>query len=158
MKKNVIFIGACIAVALFLSSCGSTKVQSFSMAPYRYVTGVGVVNVPTLADLEVSQNKIFETVSVKVEVTDGTISGEMIENTVNRAIAGLLLKRNADVLVQPVTKVETKGRIITIEVSGYPATYKNFRSMTAKDAELFRDVNILHIPQGLLRSVITTEK
>lgn len=157
--KKLVFAGVTLGCAMFLSSCGSVKkVSSYSMAPYRNVTGVGVVNVPTLADLEVSQDKIFEKESVKVEMTDGIISDGIIENTVNRVLSGLLLKKNADVLVQPVTKVETKGRIINIEVSGYPATYKNFRPMTTKDAELFRDINILHIPQGVVQSVITTGK
>lgn len=156
--KKLIFAGMALACAVLLSSCAVKKVSSYSMAPYRNVTGVGVVNVPTLADLEVSQDKIFEKETVKVEMTDGNISDEMIENTVNRVISGLLLKRNADVLVQPVSRVETKGRMINIEVSGYPAIYKNFRPMTTKEAELFRNINILHIPQGVVQSVITTGK
>ena len=158
MKKNYFLIVVAIVGVMFLNSCSSTKVSSYSMAPYRNVTGVGVVNVPTLADLEVNQNKIIERVSVKMDASDGTISSAAIENVVNRVLSDLLLKRNADVLVQPVVKTETKGSTVTIDVSGYPAIYKNFRSMTVKDAELFKDINILHIPQGIVQSVITTEK
>lgn len=158
MKKLVLASMALSCAILFVSCGPAKKVSSYSMAPYRNVTGVGVVNIPTLADLEVSQDKIFEKETVKVESTDVNISDETIENAVNRVLSGLLLKRNADVLVQPVTRVETKGRMISIEVSGYPATYKNFRAMTPKDAELFRNINILHIPQGVVQSVITTGK
>jgi len=158
MKKVIFLVGAVVVCAMFFSSCSSTKVSSFTMAPYRNVTGIGVVNVPTLADLEVSQEKVFETLPIKVEAVDGMISGATIENSINKAISELLLKKNADVLVQPIIKTEVKGRTINVEVSGYPATYKNFRSMTTKDAELFNNVNIQHIPQGVKQSVITTEK
>jgi len=148
-------MGTIVLTVCCFSAC-KTPMSQFSMASYRPVVGVGAINVPTLADLEVSQTKIFEKIEKKIENNKEIDMSKAVENAVNTVMAELLLKRNADVLIQPVFAVDSKwGKsktTITITVSGYPATYKNFRSMTREDAILFKDINIYHIPNGVVVS------
>ena len=154
VKKLFTISAAALLMMFCFSSCGTTS--QFSMAAYRPVTGVGVLNVPTLADLEVSQTKIFEKLKVEVKAKLIANDPKLIENAVNAALSELLLKRNADVLIQPVLHVErSDGKYttsLTITVSGYPAIYKNFRTMIREDAVLFKDINIHHIPNGVVVS------
>ena len=61
------------------------------------------------------------------------------------AIAEALKKTGADILVEPqfTYTYDKKGRLTTVEVSGYPARYRNFRSLTKEDAEA---INALRNP------------
>jgi hypothetical protein len=47
-----------------------------------------------------------------------------------------LRKANADVLVEPRYTIETSNSESTITVSGYAATYKNFRPIKEEDVNL----------------------
>ncbi|MDR0605791.1 MAG: hypothetical protein LBG80_15970 [Bacteroidales bacterium] len=153
--KKLFITGAVALLAICFYSC-KTPMAQFSMASYRPVTGVGVVNVPTLADLEVSQTKLFEKLEVKIDEEAGS---EAIESAVNTTLAALLLKHNADVLIQPVWYLEkrTANRWI-ISVSGYPATYKNFRPMSKEDAVMFKDVEFQHVPNGVVVGKVSNEE
>ena len=92
-------------------------------------TGVGVMapfTVPVVADLEVSSKKIsyeyWPTSSVQKGGTD---------NVINAAVSKALLQNgNADVLVGLETQIECTmgGKVERVIVTGYPATYKNFRN------------------------------
>ena len=47
---------------------------------------------------------------------------------------------NADVLIAPVYEIETKGNKTTVTVTGFAATYKNFRNATVADSTLVEAV------------------
>lgn len=60
-----------------------------------------------------------------------------VEQQKKKAEAKLLEESKADVVVQPQYTITRRGifRGGSVTVTGYPATYKNFRPMTKDDAE-----------------------
>ena len=115
-----------VASTLFLStSCGTTKASTTkSMDIY----GSGVIQKPVVVDLNVSQTR------VNGYAKEG--SSESLETIKQKAINDALKKANADVLIEPKFDIETKNGSTTAVVSGWPATYNNFRSITAEDIPL----------------------
>ena len=96
----------------------------------------------TFADLVVSPQKITYTYRPTDDVKRG---GEV--NVINTAIR-MALEANGggDVLVELQTTVKKKGRknVSEVTVSGYPASYRNFRSAddeTLKDALKLRSIS-----------------
>ena len=49
------------------------------------------------------------------------------------AVTDALKKSNSDVLVEPRYEINTSFKQTTVGVSGYPATYKDFRPMVLQD-------------------------
>ena len=97
----------------------------------------------TFADLVVSPHKITYTYKPSDDVRRG---GDM--NVINTAIRKALdMNGGGDVLVELQTTVKksgglfTKGHVKEVTVSGYPATYRNFRSA---DEETLKDAIRLH--------------
>ena len=95
----------------------------------------------TFADLVVSPHKITYTYKPTDDVRRG---GEI--NVINTAIRKALeLNGGGDVLVELQTTVKKSGKrnVKEVTVSGYPATYKNFRCAddeTLKNALMMRSV------------------
>lgn len=119
--KKIFFIAAS---ALALVSCGSMA-RTVTTATYnKCATQVAVTN--TLADLNVSETKISY-----YYATTSTVRAAGFDNALNTAISEALINEggNADVLVglQYQAKYNSKGEVQSIFVSGYPATYVNFR-------------------------------
>jgi hypothetical protein len=115
-------------VVLALVSLESCSVQKSVTAKSMDIYGSGVMHKPVIADLDVS--------STKVKGTYDVVSGTLFEAAKNEAIAQLLKESNADVIVEPKYElVQTMGSS-KITISGYPATYKNFRSIEKSDIEL----------------------
>ncbi len=54
----------------------------------------------------------------------------------NLAVSELLKIENADVLVEPSFETETSGSKTILTVKGWPAKYKNFRTITQDDIKL----------------------
>lgn len=102
---------------------------------------------PTIADLDISSTKVVES-----ETYDNTLSYYDVDNLnkgngsatldylKNLTISKVVKKHNADVIVAPIFDVKTSddAKKIIITVTGYPATYKNFRMVTPADAEALR--------------------
>lgn len=86
----------------------------------------------TVADLKVSEQKVEKTAEWKWNPLSSVSLGEQKKT----AEAELLKEANADVLVEPEYEVTRRGfmRGGSVTVSGYPATYRNFRPMSEKDA------------------------
>jgi len=128
MRKIKLLILFAIGV-IFISSCSVTNSTTSKTLD---IDGVGVVPIPTIVDLDIKENKV---------------SGEAIgtNTSINKikqdAIAVALEKVNADILIEPIYKIKTTNGRTTVNVSGFPATYKNFRSMTKEDVELFDTSN-----------------
>ena len=110
-------------VAMFVVSCNTLKNTSthrtFSVnTPYA---------VPIIADLDISNNKIVHAYVPPKSVRNG---GE--DNVLNTAVREALAKNgNADVLVglESQFKYSATRKILSVVISGYPATYKNFRNI-----------------------------
>lgn len=97
----------------------------------------------TFADLVVSPKKITYTYKPTDDVRRG---GEV--NVINTAIRKALeVNGGGDVLVELQTTIKKKGKrnVSEVTVSGYPATYKNFRC--ADDETLKEALKLRSIPE-----------
>ena len=112
-------------VGAVLTSCSVTKT---STAKSLDITGAGVMHLPVVADLDVSDVKKSHTITLS-----------KVENMAaarNTAISELLEKESGDVLVEPKFITETRGSKTELTVTGWPAKYRNFRKMTLDDLKL----------------------
>ena len=92
------------------------------------IYGSGVIHKPVIVDLDVSPEKVSGTYSMSSETP--------IETAKNDALAKLLKEKSADVIVEPKYEIEQVLGSIKLTVTGFPATYKNFRSVQKEDIEL----------------------
>jgi hypothetical protein len=148
VMKKFMFMLLLTGVAVGLTSCGGVfTVSKIMPIKTRDIIGVGVVHIPTVVDLDVLPKKVTATYEMTVVDNKQTLE-QQEENAKNLAVSQLLTKANADIIVEPrylIERVSDWGSIvIKVTVSGYPATYENFRPMTAKDTTLLR-VNPLHL-------------
>lgn len=100
---------------------------------------------PVVADVKVTSTRIthsetFSNALTEYDVSNPTISAEinyMKNYTLNRAAK----KSNADLIVAPSFEIRTSENMqtITVEVSGYPASYINFRTASDQDLSLIRN-------------------
>ena len=119
---------ALILFALFL--CSSCIVQRTNTVKTMDIYGAGVIHKPVLVDLDVKENKITGT-----STQSGNKSIEIIKQD---AVANALKNANADVLVEPKFETETHQGKVTATVTGFPATYKNFRQIKSEDIPLLQ--------------------
>jgi hypothetical protein len=177
--KKVFFTSAVALLTLFvtanlMTSCRwslelTQSSRKSEEAVSRNIVGVGVVQMPTVADLEVNpkrenynyeitvisekllkrQKELEEDRYKKKEVEAAKAALEALrdikENNMESALDGvkaiakskMLIYFNADVLIDPRYSVEVENNEkITVLVSGYLGTYKNFRNMTPQDTAL----------------------
>ena len=136
MKKIYILL---VVLAAVLTSCGFL----FNTTPAPIIPtdnpqnlvqmGNPAILLTTTADLKVSPNKISYSESFN------TILYDEIENYAKRkALSNALIENKADLLVCLAydLNVDSKTRQTTVTVTGYPATYENFRQATAADTML----------------------
>ena len=90
-----------------------------------------VVSTPTMADLEVHPKRVNVTL---VDQQWNQFVGVVIEKLKQSALLKLQRQSKADVLVevQYYVDIEEENKV-KVTVSAYPATYRNFRSITHKD-------------------------
>ncbi|MDD6778465.1 MAG: hypothetical protein PUD91_05480 [Bacteroidales bacterium] len=129
MKKYIIMLS--VAAAMLATSCSTIE----KTATTRAITAP--VAAAVTADLEVSPNKITYTYYPTSAVRRGGM-----QNIKAAAVAEALARNgNADVLIEPQTEiVQKKGffggfKVKSITVTGYPATYKNFRQVSTPTLE-----------------------
>ena len=137
MKKSL-FILAILSI-LFLSGC-SVLSSHYMQAKSMEVKGTGVLQIPVVADLNVSSTRISEEYTLTTALNMKT-QGKVINEAKDYAVANAVQKYSADVLVEPIfevyiTKAKMNKSDVRVIVTGYPATYKNFRSATQGDMEL----------------------
>lgn len=126
--KNTLIV---CAIA-FLSSCSTIKVTSDS-AP----VAATVSTYPTVADLNISPNRVSKTTTWDWNPFDRT----SMETRKNNITAELIKEYDADILVEPEYVQESSwlgGGSIT--VTGYPATFENFRKATPEDLDALNAV------------------
>jgi hypothetical protein len=117
------------AFAVVITSCSNLK-STTNTSKTLSIYGSGVIQKPVIVDLDVKQAKVNSTVTGK--------EGSNIEALKAQAVSVAVKNAQADVLVEPVyTIVSSKGSF-TVTVTGFPATYKNFRDITLEDVPLIR--------------------
>lgn len=140
--KKIVFLSFTMSLML---SCGVAKINT---AKTKDVNGPGVTHLPVLADLDVRSTKVSAS-------ANGLLKPPMVtkESIKKEAIAEALAKVNGDVLIEPFYKIENVGKRYTVTVTGYPATYKNFRMMEEKDTTLFY---VMHPKPGIKNTTNTS--
>ncbi len=125
MKKQFLFFT--IAASAFLTSCSVSK-KNISKA--MDINGPSVIQKPTLVDLDVKETKVSGMATAKSNVPMEIVKEVAVKDAIKKA--------NADVLIEQKFETETSGRLNTVTVKGFPATYKNFRPITTEDVELLK--------------------
>ena len=122
-KQSILFV---IAAYFLLSSCA---VVTSNTVKTQDVYETGVLHSTVVANLDVKAAKVT-----------GTAMGQSTEvaKLKTDAAAQAIEKAGADILVEPRYKIETVSSRTTVTATGYPATYKNFRTMTEEDKELLK--------------------
>lgn len=145
MKKLVLFL----AVAAMATSCSSAKlISSATHSKAKAIQPIAAL----YADLSVSPTKISYFLIPSKTVLQGGY-----DNVINTAVReALIANGNADVLVAMETQVKhnADGEIESVTVTGYPATYTNFRSpgddvLRTLPQETDSSSNSLGLPGGL---------
>ena len=124
MKKSLF---ACITIALVLAGCSSSYKLSTST---RTDLARSIRYVPTLANLTVQPQRVTATcTAAELE----SLKGDQARQTV---VARALATVNADVLIAPrfTTQKGEDGKMQSMTVVGYAATFDSFRPMTEEDA------------------------
>ncbi|WP_338376378.1 hypothetical protein [uncultured Flavobacterium sp.] len=121
--KLKIYTLALLSLTVF--SCQTVKTGT---AKTIDISGVGVIHKPVIADLDVQEQKITKTITLK--------SMESLEAAKNEIVRNLLNENNADLLVEPKFESKTKNGKTDLTVTGWLAFYKNFRTIEEKDIKL----------------------
>ncbi len=128
MKK--VFTGLFIIIVSFnVSSCSSLK-STTNTAKTLNVYGAGVIQKPVIVELDVKQTKVTGTASGKLGSSVDAIKAEAVSVAIKSA--------GADVLVEPTYTIVSNKGISTVTVTGFPATYRNFRDIKAEDVPLIK--------------------
>ena len=114
-----------------MTSCIMKKTETATTKTLD-INGAGVILKPTIVDLDVNGAKVSGRAVAKF--------GENIEDVKTLLVAEVLRKANADVLVEPRYVIETINNESIITVSGYHATYKNFRPIKEEDIKLIKSI------------------
>ena len=123
MKLTLIIIGA-----VLLSSC-STSFRIKSADQLDINNGI-IQQVTKIAEYDVEPSKV-----------PGSYTGEYDRKLANRsiqlakelAVGDAISRGKCDFLIGPVYDISVTGRSITVNVTGYPAHYKDFKTQTVSD-------------------------
>jgi hypothetical protein len=126
MRKTVFFF---LTLALGLTSCTTLRTNT---AKRMDIYGSGVIQHPVVAELFVRQSKITGTAN----------NATTVEEAKNNAVVDALRNSSADVLIEPTFEVVRSRGVISATVTGFPATYTNFRPATYEDIPLL-DMGVL---------------
>ncbi|MDE6513483.1 MAG: hypothetical protein K2L05_04800 [Muribaculaceae bacterium] len=125
MKNNCLTGLAALTVAAALSSCSTLSHEaSTANVDARIIS-------TTVGEMNVSKQKASATVNWNWSPFSAIKPSEIKQ----QADAILMRQNNADVIVEPVYEIQRRGlfRGGTVTVTGYPATFTNFRPMTENE-------------------------
>lgn len=90
---------------------------------------------------------VYPSSQVQAVQSSANFDSKKITYIKNYTIGEAVKKYNADVIVGPIFEIKTSEdyQTITVTVSGYPATYVNFRKATKEDVELMKSLNATNI-------------
>jgi uncharacterized lipoprotein YmbA len=128
MKRKISIIACTL---MFVSSCAVKK--NLSMKTMDINNG-GVVQKTTVVDLEVDEVKVTSSIEAKGNIS----SGIKLETLKSQLVADILKKTKSDVLVEPIFVLSNTVAKTTLTVTGFPARYKNFRTIEKEDVELLQ--------------------
>ena len=117
-----------VYITFFLISCSTYETSTVKTTD---IYGTGVLHKPVAAELSVNENKVTGEASAKRGVSS-------LEDVKQYALEDAVNKSNADVLVEPKFTTTMTRRKINVVVTGYPATYTNFRTADINDTELLK--------------------
>lgn len=118
-----------LVIVITMASCGITK-STTNTSKTLNIYGSGVIQKPVIVDLDVKQTKVTATVTGKMGSNIEVLKAEAVSTAVKNALA--------DVLVEPTYTIVSNRGTSTVTVSGFPATYKNFRDITLEDVPLIK--------------------
>lgn len=148
--KTLKFTFMLLAVMIF-TSCTTTKIsyeeymtrQAEPVMTSPYIT-------PTIADLDISETKETINETYKNDLTlKSKFDNKSVEAWKEATLAKMMREFNSDVIVAPTYNVTTSKDMknITVEISGYPAKYVNFRSLSVADSAAMR-AHAIEIAKG----------
>lgn len=145
MKIKSLFYIVTISTVMF--SC-VTRMNKYSSSPHIDIEEPEIEGYPLMADLSISKEK------VKGTATMGFSSGiaAPIEECKRSAIGNALISSESDVLIEPFYIIETTESSVTVQVTGFPAKYKNFR----KDTEKMAEINAVSVNQTTVYGPVAT--
>lgn len=121
-----------MAAMLLLGSC--TELLPTQTAKSLNIYGPGVIHHPVIVDLDVSGTKVS---------ASATGLASNVAALRNEAISNAIKMAGADVLVEPVFETKPQGGRVVVTVTGFPATYKNFRPAQQADVPLL-EAGVMH--------------
>ena len=159
MKKSIfVFLSLFLGIGLFAQT--SVDVKGISVTNYQAAKVENqpkMFTVPVVAEVDVLKGaaRSYEfTYSFRIPGQDKAMGigfekkvndyiNQQIDEVKSRALFEFTEKTGADIILSPtysINTVSSSGMDVTlsIKVKGYPAVYKNFRSITAADAELLK--------------------
>ncbi len=134
MKTKLLNLFSLIFIGLFILILTSCTVLRTHSTKTQDVYGLGAIQLPVIVDLDVKETKVTGTSTTSVK-------GEPISVTKNNAVYDALKSVNADVLIEPRFDTETIGDKTKVTVTGFPATYKNFKPITESDVTLIKVID-----------------
>jgi hypothetical protein len=130
MKFNTIVNIIFLLGIIFSSSCKSVyKSNSSTTTRTSTIYGPGVIHKPMVGELSVLGNKVTSSKTGNLNQLD-QLKEDVVAMTIREA--------QCDLLVTPTFSITQDGNEITVQVSGYPATYTKFREMNCNDKELLK--------------------
>lgn len=143
MKKIYISL---VVLAIIISSCGFPKIIVREKPQNLVQMGTPAILLTTTADLDVSSNRMTYS-----ETFNTTSLDEIVNYAKPKALSNALIKNNADVIVCVTydVNIDQKANATTITVTGYPATYVNFRQATAADTMLLLTTPVYNETTGV---------
>lgn len=117
-----------IATIILFASCNTLK-STTNTSKTLSIYGSGVIQKPVIVELKVEGTKVTATTVGK--------AGSSIEVLKSEAVSQAVKNAGCDVLVEPTYTIVSQNNI-TVTVSGFPATYKNFRDIKPEDVPLIK--------------------
>lgn len=152
MKKvYILFLG----LLLVSTSCNIYRYEEHQSRVVK-LGGTGIFT-STTADLNVSETRISHTETFSHQENEDDIN---IDYAKKYTLSSALIKYNADMLVGILYDVNTNDSYdkVTVTVTGYPATYVNFRRTTSEDSLLLATASALTDMETTKASMTTKER
>jgi len=136
MKRIVVIV----SVLFMIYGCAITPGTAGRFSSYNRtmtIAEVGITHKPVIADLIVSETKVTGTASARESVGVQAVRDRAIENALRPLNADVLIEPKFEIITNPATGPFDLGNI-TVNVIGFPAHYKNFRTVNISDEEWYR--------------------
>ena len=136
--KRLIISAACAAL-LLASGCSTSKYMEARSVP---INDVEIFAMPKVASFDV--DPVHKTWTVTVKRKDALAMGLNVNNMRAYALAIACKDGNPDAkpvfdaIMGATYVVKSSGKRYELEVTGFPAKYKEFRDMTADDIEILK--------------------